>query len=79
MAEENRAVCVYGLPTNVDHERLRDKLLIHFLRERNGGGEVTSVTIIGRTPLRALVTFEQSRGQWLLGLLLNITHCTLCK
>ncbi|XP_056095776.1 uncharacterized protein si:busm1-163l24.3 [Rhinichthys klamathensis goyatoka] len=61
MAEEDRAVCVYGLPTDVDHERLRDKLLIHFLRERNGGGEVTSVTIIGRTPLRALVTFEQSR------------------
>jgi len=61
--EEDRAVCVYGLPTDVDHERLRDKLLIHFLRERNGGGEVTSVTIIGRTPLRALVTFEQSRGQ----------------
>ncbi|KAK7167444.1 hypothetical protein R3I94_001750 [Phoxinus phoxinus] len=60
MAEEDRAVCVYGLPTDVDHERLRDKLLIHFLRERNGGGEVTSVTIIGRTPLRALVTFEKS-------------------
>ncbi|XP_077068310.1 uncharacterized protein LOC143721608 [Siphateles boraxobius] len=61
MAEEDRKVCVYGLPTDVDHERLRDKLLIHFLRKRNGGGEVTSVTIIGRTPLRALVTFEQSR------------------
>ncbi|XP_067237815.1 uncharacterized protein si:busm1-163l24.3 isoform X2 [Chanodichthys erythropterus] len=61
MAEEGRAVCVYGLPANVDHERLRDKLLIHFLRERNGGGEVTSVTIIGRTPQRALITFEESR------------------
>ncbi|XP_067269134.1 uncharacterized protein si:busm1-163l24.3 [Pseudorasbora parva] len=61
MAEEGRAVCVYGLPTDVDRERLRDKLLIHFLRERNGGGEVTSVTIIGRTPPRALVTFEESR------------------
>lgn len=63
MAEEGRTVCVYGLPANVDHERLRDKLLIHFLRERNGGGEVTSVTIIGRTPQRALITFEESRGQ----------------
>ncbi|KAL1277904.1 hypothetical protein QQF64_024577 [Cirrhinus molitorella] len=61
MAEEGRTVCVHGLPTDVDHERLRDKLLIHFLRERNGGGEVTSVTIIGRTPLRALVTFEERR------------------
>ncbi|RXN12785.1 hypothetical protein ROHU_029238 [Labeo rohita] len=61
MAEEGRTVCVHGLPTDVDHERLRDKLLIHFLRERNGGGEVTSVSIIGRTPLRALVTFEESR------------------
>ncbi|XP_016342472.1 uncharacterized protein LOC107689081 [Sinocyclocheilus anshuiensis] len=61
MAEEGRAVCVHGLPTDVDHERLRDKLLIHFLRQRNGGGEVVSVTIIGRTPLRALITFEESR------------------
>ncbi|XP_018925236.2 uncharacterized protein LOC109052226 [Cyprinus carpio] len=60
MAEEGRTVCVHGLPTDVDHERLRDKLLIHFLRQRNGGGEVTSVTIIARTPLRALVTFEES-------------------
>uniref|UniRef100_A0A8C2J0C1 E3 ubiquitin-protein ligase n=1 Tax=Cyprinus carpio TaxID=7962 RepID=A0A8C2J0C1_CYPCA len=61
MAEEGRAVCVHGLPTDVDHERLRDKLLIHFLRQKNGGGEVVSVTIIGRTPLRALITFEESR------------------
>ncbi|XP_016426811.1 uncharacterized protein LOC107754751 [Sinocyclocheilus rhinocerous] len=60
MAEEGRTVCVHGLPTDVDHERLRDKLLIHFLRQRNGGGEVTSVTIIARTPPRALVTFEES-------------------
>lgn len=62
MAEEGRTVCVHGLPTDVDHERLRDKLLIHFLRQRNGGGEVTSVTIIARTPLRALVSFEESTG-----------------
>ncbi|KAF4116293.1 uncharacterized protein si:busm1-163l24.3 [Onychostoma macrolepis] len=60
MAEEGRTVCVHGLPTDVDHERLRDKLLIHFLRQRNGGGEVTSITIIARTPLRALVSFEES-------------------
>ncbi|XP_052409023.1 uncharacterized protein si:busm1-163l24.3 [Carassius gibelio] len=60
MAEEGRTLCVHGLPTDVDHERLRDKLLIHFLRPRNGGGEVTSVTIIARTPPRALVTFEGS-------------------
>lgn len=61
MAEEGRAVSVYGLPADVDHERLRDKLLIHFLRQTNGGGEVTSVSLIGRKPLRALVTFEESR------------------
>lgn len=61
MAEEGRAVSVYGLPADVDHERLRDKLLIHFLRQSNGGGEVKSVSLIGRTPLRALVTFEESR------------------
>ncbi|XP_059413813.1 uncharacterized protein LOC132148984 isoform X1 [Carassius carassius] len=61
MAEEGRTVCVHGLPTDVDHECLRDKLLIHFLRQKNGGGEVMSVTIISRTPLRALITFEESR------------------
>ncbi|XP_051994751.1 uncharacterized protein LOC127652576 [Xyrauchen texanus] len=61
MAEEGRAVYVHGLPTDVDRERLRDKLLIHFLRARNGGGEVTSVTVINATPVCALIKFEESR------------------
>lgn len=62
MAEEGRALYVHGLPTDADHERLRDKLLIHFLRETNGGGEVTSVTVIGGSLRCALITFEESRG-----------------
>ncbi|TRY68036.1 hypothetical protein DNTS_003623 [Danionella cerebrum] len=61
MAEEDRTVCVYGLPTDVTHERLKDKLLVHFLRKKNGGGEVTSVSLTGQTPSRALVTFEERR------------------
>ncbi|KAA0705896.1 hypothetical protein E1301_Tti004658 [Triplophysa tibetana] len=61
MAEGSRAVYVHGLPTDADHERLRDKLLIHFLRARNGGGEVTSVTFISGSPTCAIITFEESR------------------
>ncbi|KAI7803393.1 uncharacterized protein si:busm1-163l24.3 [Triplophysa rosa] len=61
MAEEGRALYVHGLPTDADHERLRDKLLIHFLRARNGGGDVTSVTVISGPPTCALITFEESR------------------
>ncbi|XP_051570952.1 uncharacterized protein LOC127450705 [Myxocyprinus asiaticus] len=61
MAEEGRAVYVHGLPTDVDRERLRDKLLIYFLRARNGGGEVTSVSVTNATPVCALITFEESR------------------
>lgn len=59
MAMEGRELYVHGLPTDVDHERLRDKLLIHFLRARNGGGEVTSITVVTEC---ALITFEESRA-----------------
>lgn len=63
MAEQGRTVRVSGLPADVEENRLKDKLLIHFLRRRNGGGEVESVAIVGATPLCALVTFEESGGQ----------------
>ncbi|XP_024127872.1 uncharacterized protein si:busm1-163l24.3 isoform X1 [Oryzias melastigma] len=58
MAEPGRTIRVSGLPTDIEHKRLKDKLFIHFLRERNGGGEIDSIVIdrVGS----ALITFEDS-------------------
>ena len=64
MAERGRTVRVSGLPADIEDERLRDKLIIHFLRARNGGGEIDSVTIAKATPVSALITFESGEGQW---------------
>lgn len=64
MAEPGRIVRVSGLPTDIEDERLKDKLFIHFLRTKNGGGEIDSVTIVKATPVSALITFEDSGGQW---------------
>ncbi|XP_023124222.2 uncharacterized protein si:busm1-163l24.3 [Amphiprion ocellaris] len=58
MAEAGRTVRVSGLPTDIEDARLKDKLLIHFLRERNGGGEIDAVVIVKATPAAALITFE---------------------
>ncbi|KAM6914316.1 uncharacterized protein PEZ65_014736 isoform 1-T2 [Lycodopsis pacificus] len=60
MAEPGRTVRVSGLPADIEDNRLKDKLFIHFLRARNGGGEITSVTIVKATPVSALITFEDS-------------------
>ncbi|XP_074552556.1 uncharacterized protein LOC141809439 isoform X2 [Halichoeres trimaculatus] len=60
MAEQGRTVRVSGLPADIEDNRLKDKLLIHFLRSRNGGGEIESVTIEEATPVCALITFEES-------------------
>ncbi|CAL8272857.1 unnamed protein product [Lota lota] len=61
MADLDRTVRVSGLPTDIEDDRLSDKLLILFLREKHGGGEVISLTIIKDPPGSALVTFEDSR------------------
>ncbi|XP_071765407.2 uncharacterized protein LOC139919513 [Centroberyx gerrardi] len=58
MAEQGRTVRVSGLPTDIEDDRLTDKLYIHFLRARHGGGEIASVTIVKTTPGSALITFE---------------------
>nr|XP_029481174.1 uncharacterized protein LOC115104099 [Oncorhynchus nerka]XP_029481175.1 uncharacterized protein LOC115104099 [Oncorhynchus nerka] len=58
MAEQCRTVRVSGLPTDIKEDRLTDKLYIYFLRARNGGGEIASVTIVKATPVSALITFE---------------------
>lgn len=63
MAEPGSTVRVSGLPADIEDDRLRDKLFIHFLRARNGGGEINSVTIVKATPVSALITFEDSGGQ----------------
>ncbi|XP_072550539.1 uncharacterized protein [Salminus brasiliensis] len=69
MAEEGRSVCVRGLPADLDPERLTDKLHIHFLRCRNGGGEITSVSVNAGNRF-AVVTFEDSK------VALNVlSHC----
>lgn len=64
MAGSSRTVRVSGLPTDTEDDKLKDKLFIHFLRARNGGGEIESVTIVKATPLSALITFEDCKGQW---------------
>ncbi|KAM9746132.1 uncharacterized protein ACNS7B_010236 isoform 1-T2 [Menidia menidia] len=61
MAEAGRTVRVSGLPTDVEDNKLRDKLLIHFLRAKNGGGEIDSVVLTKATPASALITFEDSK------------------
>ncbi|XP_029293461.1 uncharacterized protein LOC115012150 isoform X2 [Cottoperca gobio] len=60
MAEPGKTVRVSGLPTDIEDNRLKDKLCIHFMRARNGGGEINSVTIVKATPVSALITFEDS-------------------
>lgn len=64
MAEPGRTVRVSGLPRDMENNRLTDKLLIHFLRARNGGGEIESVDIATAASRSALITFEDSSGQW---------------
>ncbi|KAK3520722.1 hypothetical protein QTP70_030588 [Hemibagrus guttatus] len=68
MAEMGHTVCVRGLPADMEQERLEDKLLIHFLRERNGGGEISSIRIKATDPC-AIITFEDSR------VALNVYSC----
>lgn len=63
MAELDRIVRVSGLPSDIEDCRLKDKLLIHFLRTRNGGGEIDSVSFVKAIPVSALITFEDSGGQ----------------
>ncbi|XP_061761378.1 uncharacterized protein LOC133555922 [Nerophis ophidion] len=60
MAEDSRTVRVSGLPTDIDQERLIDKLSVHFLRSSNGGGEIDTVAISEKKPDCALIHFEDS-------------------
>ncbi|KAJ8334902.1 hypothetical protein SKAU_G00405410 [Synaphobranchus kaupii] len=51
---------VRGVPSGFPEDRMIDKLMIHFLRPRNGGGEVLRVLYSRRTPQQAFVIFEHS-------------------
>ncbi|XP_073539723.1 uncharacterized protein [Phyllobates terribilis] len=55
---ERKRLRVDGIPTDIPAERAKDKLTIHFLRSRNGGGEVEKINIIQGNPTYAIVTFE---------------------
>ncbi|XP_041100954.1 uncharacterized protein LOC121312975 [Polyodon spathula] len=59
MAADRRTLQVLRVPSDLPDDRMIDKLLIHFLRPRNGGGEVLGVRYPTDTPAEALVTFEQ--------------------
>ncbi|XP_023691546.2 uncharacterized protein [Paramormyrops kingsleyae] len=61
MEGDGQTVRVCGLPTDIEEEKLTDKLYIHFLRQRNGGGEIAIVVISKVHPGCALITFEDSK------------------
>uniref|UniRef100_A0A6J0U088 RING-type E3 ubiquitin transferase n=3 Tax=Pogona vitticeps TaxID=103695 RepID=A0A6J0U088_9SAUR len=53
-------VCVRGYPAGLPPERVADKLTIHFLRARNGGGEIVNIEFAPETPDCAIITFEDA-------------------
>ncbi|KAJ7991898.1 hypothetical protein DPEC_G00288640 [Dallia pectoralis] len=56
---DGTAVEVLGVPGNLlSPDRMIDKLTIHFLRPRNGGGEVLEVAFPTSSSRRAVVVFE---------------------
>lgn len=42
-----------------------DKLIIHFQRKKNGGGDITSITVSKRGT--AVITFENPEGKMFMG------------
>ncbi|NXU53917.1 IN35 protein, partial [Turnix velox] len=56
-----RTVRVRGLPTELAPDRMVDKLTIHFLRSRNGGGEIADLQLLPGDPPCALITFEAAQ------------------
>ncbi|NXW45667.1 IN35 protein, partial [Nyctiprogne leucopyga] len=53
-----RTVRVRGLPADLPPDRVADKLTIHFLRSRNGGGEIADLRVLPGPRGCALITFE---------------------
>lgn len=71
---ERKRLRVEGIPTDIPTERAKDKLIIHFLRTRNGGGEVEDVQIFPGPPVYAIITFEEEK---VVDRVLNIKHHVL--
>lgn len=59
---EGITIEVCGVPDLLPVDRTVDKLTIHFLRPRNGGGEVVKVIYPTSTKGQAFVVFEQKEG-----------------
>ncbi|NXB20517.1 IN35 protein, partial [Rhagologus leucostigma] len=53
-----RTVRVRGFPAELPPDRGADKLTIHFLRSRNGGGDIADVRVLSGPPPCALIVFE---------------------
>ncbi|NWR24411.1 IN35 protein, partial [Emberiza fucata] len=53
-----RTVRVQGFPAELPPDRAADKLTIHFLRSRNGGGDISNVRVLPGSLPCALITFE---------------------
>ncbi|NWR36127.1 IN35 protein, partial [Tachuris rubrigastra] len=53
-----RTVRVRGFPAELSPDRVADKLTIHFLRSRNGGGDIAEVRVVPGPRPYVLITFE---------------------
>lgn len=62
MERKGIGVEVLGVPSILPDDRIVDKLTIHFLRPRHGGGEVQRVLYPSYLPGQALVIFEDPAG-----------------
>ncbi|XP_078080114.1 uncharacterized protein LOC144500679 isoform X2 [Mustelus asterias] len=56
----DRTIQVSALPTGISKQSLEDKLMIHFLRPKNGGGEIMDVLFPPESPTSALIIFEEA-------------------
>lgn len=62
-SEMERSVHVSDLPRGFSKQSLEDKLMIHFLRTKNGGGEIIDVVFPSETLSSALIIFEEAEGR----------------
>ncbi|XP_072417651.1 uncharacterized protein [Chiloscyllium punctatum] len=56
----NRTIQVSDLPTGISKRTLEDKLMIHFLRSKNGGGEIIDIVFPSESATSALIVFEEA-------------------
>ncbi|XP_067869480.1 uncharacterized protein si:busm1-163l24.3 isoform X2 [Heterodontus francisci] len=57
----DRTIQVSDLPTGISKRTLEDKLMIHFLRSKNGGGEIIEILFTAESPTSALIIFEEAK------------------